>query len=425
MFSSFSFGFSKGSAESEGMKKPSEKPIVLVTVSGKDGPGITSSLMGILAQSKANILDIGQAVIHGLLSETILFELNPKDAADKTTIKDLLFKATEMGLKLEFQVIAQNDSILQERSEKSYRYAITLIGQTITAEALHEVTKTLARFHLNIDSIQRLSDKEFSCVEMLAHSTKALDRGEMKKELLAIALSLRVDIALQSEGLFRRSKRLVVMDMDSTLIQNEVIDELARQNHVYDEVAAITARAMNGDIDFDESLVERCKKLEGLSTKDIDTVFDLLKLTPGAEELILVLKKLGYKVALISGGFTCIAERLKTKLGIDYVYANKLEIKDGKVTGRVLPPIVNAQRKADLLDVIAQQEGIHSDQVVAIGDGANDLLMLEKAGLGIAFNAKPKVSEQADLALNQKNLRSIFYLLGISGRDLAEVLEVE
>ena len=207
--------------------------------------------------------------------------------------------------------------------------------------------------------------------------------------------------------------------MDSTLIQSEVIDELARFKGVYDQVAAITHEAMNGKMDYDESLRQRVRMLKGMPLSDLEKVFQKVELTPGATDLIGILKKLGYKIALISGGFTYVAEKLKQQLGIDFVYANSLEIRDQALTGNVIPPIVNAQRKADLLDVIAQQERIELDQVIAIGDGANDILMLEKAGLGIAFNAKPKVRERADLALSQKNLRSILYLLGLSERDLS------
>jgi phosphoserine phosphatase len=253
------------------------------------------------------------------------------------------------------------------------------------------------------------------------------DQGvvKMKKELLGIAKKLSVDIALQAEGLYRRAKRLIVFDMDSTLIQSEVIDELARHKGVYNEVAAITHAAMNGKMDFDESLKKRVAKLKGMSQADLLEVFQKVELTPGAEDLLRVLKKLGYKIGLISGGFSFVAERLKTKLGIDYVYANNLESKDGLLTGNVIPPIVNAQRKADLLDVIAQQEQVELDQVIAIGDGANDLPMLEKAGLGIAFNAKPTVREKADLSINQKNLKAVLYLLGLEERDLAVCFKTE
>jgi phosphoserine phosphatase len=214
---------------------------------------------------------------------------------------------------------------------------------------------------------------------------------------------------------------MVVFDMDSTLIQNEVIDEFARELGVFSEVSKITERAMRGELDFDESLKLRCEKLKGLTLQQIEAVGQRIQLTPGAEELIQVLRKLGYKTAVISGGFSIVADRLREKLGIDFSYANQLELSQGMATGKVLPPIVNAQRKADLLEVIAMKEGIVRDQIIAVGDGANDLLMLERAGLGVAFNAKPVVQAKASTAVNQKNLRIILYLLGLSGRDIRDI----
>ncbi len=402
--------------------------VVLVTVSGQDGPGITAQLTGVLSQGNVTILDIGQAVIHNLLSLSILFEINGTTSSsnpgdDKAAVKDLLFKATELGLKLDFRVLNGEYNPEGHFSTKAYRYAVTLIAKPISAQALHEVTAILAKYKVNIDIIERLSEGEFSCVEMIVSSSEEPDRTALKKELLLIAKKQGVDIALQAEGLFRRAKRMVVLDLDSTLIQAEVIDELAKEKGIYKEVSNITKDAMAGKMSFDESLRLRCEKLKGLTKADIEKVYQRLELTPGAQDLVIVLKTLGYKIALISGGFSCIADRIKEKLGLHYAYSNVLEFdKEGLTTGKVLPPILNAQRKADLLDVIAQQEYIHLDQVIAIGDGANDLLMLEKAGLGIAFNAKPVVRERADLAISQKNLRSILYLLGISGRDLAEIL---
>jgi phosphoserine phosphatase len=253
-------------------------------------------------------------------------------------------------------------------------------------------------------------------------SPNVLDVPELRKNLLTISKNHPVDVALQAEGLFRRAKRLVVLDMDSTLIQSEVIDELAREKGVFDQVSAITHQAMLGKMNFTESLRLRCQTLKGLQGPDLEKVYQRIQLMPGAENLIQILKKLGYKIAVISGGFTFVAERLKQRLGLDYAYANNLILKDGILTGEVLPPIIDAQRKADLLDVIAQQEKIVLDQVIAVGDGANDLLMLEKAGLGIAFNAKPVVREKADLAINQKNMKSILYLLGLSEREVSELL---
>ena len=395
---------------------------VLVTVSGPDAPGITSELTSVLALGDIQIVDIGQSVIMGLLSLSILFELS-EQSSQKLVIRDLNLKANALGLKLDSQIILPERLKHQEHlQKKDHHYVVTLLGDRISARALHKVATHFANHKLNIDQIERLSEEVFSAVELRVSSAEFQEKNVLKKDLLSIARECGIDVALQTEGLFRRTKRLVAFDMDSTLIQNEVIDELARQKGVYDEVARITRDAMGGRMDFDESLRRRVEKVQGLALSDLEEVFKRIKLTPGAEELILVLKKLGYRTALISGGFTFVAERLKAQLGIDYCHANTLEIADGKLTGKVIPPIINAQRKADLLTQICQTENIPLDQAVAVGDGANDLLMLEKAGLGIAFNAKPLVSERADLAVSQKNLRTILYLLGISGRDLAHAL---
>jgi phosphoserine phosphatase len=402
--------------------------MVLVTCSGKDTPGITSKLTGVLARHGLEILDIGQAVLHGWLSLSVLFQEKgggtqknqtpDPSPTEKAAIEDLKALAHTLQLKFEAQTLQDHAAA----SPPAYRYAVTLISSRVSAQALHAVTQVLAKHRVNINEIERLSESEFGCVELLLSSDAKLDRHALKTELLAAARAEGVDLALQAEGLYRRAKRLVAFDMDSTLIQSEIIDEFARKLGRYDEVAQITSEAMQGKIPFAQALSKRVACLQGLTQDQIDAVFNETELTPGAEDLIRVLKKLGYKIALISGGFSCIADRLKTRLGIDYAYANQLVLRDRKATGEVLPPIIDAQRKADLLEVIAQQEGIHLDQVIAVGDGANDLLMIEKAGLGIAFNAKPAVNARADLALNQRSLKSILYLLGISGRDVSEVL---
>ncbi len=394
---------------------------ILVTVSGHDTPGITAKLTGVLCQHPTIILDITQAVIHGLLSLSLLFECQ---GAHENLLQDLQREAGRLGLKMEHQILKNGHA--KTPTLPLHHYAVTLIADELTAQSIHRVARALAEWGMNITAIKRLSEADFSCAEMLASSPEKADR---RKELLALAREIGVDIALQEEGLYRRAKRLVVLDMDSTLIQSEVIDELAREKGAYEEVAKITREAMGGKLDYDTSLKLRCEKLKGLTMEDLHRVFSRVELTDGAKDLIRVLKKLGYKTALISGGFTFVAEKLKEKLGIDYAYANTLELEgsaSGKtVTGRVIPPIINAQRKADLLELIAQQEKIELDQVIAIGDGANDLLMLEKAGLGIAFNAKPAVREKADLALSRKNLRSILYLLGLSEKDVAEAIQSE
>jgi phosphoserine phosphatase len=399
--------------------------IVLMKLSGKDSPGIMAEITQVLARYPVTLLDIGQAVIQQLLSVSILFKADSTQCDLKKMSVDLQSKTNELGLKLEFESIDPDSFSVSSKNHPSRRlkhYALTLLADTISARALHEVTQVLTELKVNIDFIKRLSEGSFSCVEMGISSVEQLDESTLRKDLLLISKTFEVDVALQAEGIYRRAKRLVVLDMDSTLIQSEVIDELAREKGVYDQVSAITQRAMMGEMNFNESLTLRCQALKGLNTSDLERVYNRIQLTHGVEDLIQILKKLGYKIAVISGGFAFVAERLKKRLGLDYAYANILEIEKGILTGRVLTPIIDAQRKADLLDVIAQQEQIELEQVIAVGDGANDLLMLEKAGLGIAFNAKLIVREQADLALSQKNMKSILYLLGLSEREVSEVV---
>ncbi len=385
---------------------------ILATITGRDKPGITSAMTKILADSQVTIIDIGQAVIHELLSLSILFCLQEHGKKEKAVLKDLLFEANELGMKLDFQVLSESEIPQRHLGEKFTRYVVTILAERIGADALHAVTEIVSQHGFNIDTIQRLSEGEFACVEMIISSNQDLSKGNLKKDLLEISFRSQVDVALQEDGPFRRMKRLIAFDMDSTLIQNEIIDELARERGVFEQVSEITESAMQGKLDFQESLRQRVALLKGLTPEDLKNVAARIQITPGAKELTLMLKKLGYKIALISGGFTHFAERLRSELHLDYVYANELEMDKGVATGVVKAPIVDAQRKADLLEVIAQNERISLDQVIAVGDGANDLKMLEKAGLGIAFNAKAMVRERADLSYNQKNLRSIMHLLG-------------
>ncbi len=312
-------------------------------------------------------------------------------------------------------------------SSSIQRYALTLISAEIHPEPLSRVTQLLSRNLLNIDAIRRLSEPQGSgfnahCLEISLSSRRAFDLHLFRKQLFECAKELGIDLAFQPENLYRRLKRLVVLDMDSTLIQNEVIDELAKTHGVFAEVSQITAQAMQGRLDYDESLQQRCLKLKGLPAQALIDVVSQVQLTPGAQEMVQVLKRIGIKIALISGSFLPIAESFRKKLGLDHAYANQLEIENGRLTGRVIPPIVNAARKAKLLETIAAQEGISLQQAIAVGDGANDLLMLETAGLGVAFNAKPVVGERADLCIDTHDLRSILHLLGLTSAEIAEAL---
>jgi phosphoserine phosphatase len=390
---------------------------VLVTVTGPDRTGVTATLTGILAEQGAILHDIEQVVVQGQLTLCLLVGL-PRT---RDVLKELLFAAKELKMELDFQPVEGDPPVPARPAEVGRRYVITAIGPALGARHLHAIASTLAAEGANIEKISRLSEGTLASVELHVSLPHGRDSDALKRTLLTVATSAGFDVSLQRESLFRRSKRLVVMDMDSTLIRIEVIDELARAAGVVDRVSRITERAMQGEMDYDQSLRERVELLKGLDVKVLDRIAAELPLTEGAETLIRVLKRLGFKIAIISGGFSRAAEALKRRLGIDYAYSNNLEIVDGKLTGRVVGPIVNAQRKAELLETIAQAEGVLLDQVIAVGDGANDALMLERAGLGIAFHAKPKLRESADTSISASGLDAILYLLGISGRELHEI----
>ena len=391
---------------------------MLVTVTGPDRTGITATLTGILTKEGASLHDIEQVVVQGQLTLCLLVGV----PGTRDVLKELLFAAKELGMELDFKPVGGGSAPAASVARaEGRRYVITAIGPSLGAPHLHALASTLAAEGANIEKIGRLSEGTLASVEIHASLPPDRDSEVLKRTLLAVATSAGFDVSLQRESLYRRSKRLVVMDMDSTLIRIEVIDELARAAGVVDQVSKITERAMQGEMDYDQSLRQRVELLKGLDIKVLDRIAADLPLTEGAETLIRVLKRLGYSIAVISGGFSRAADALKRRLGIDYAYSNNLEIADGKLTGRVSGPIVNAQRKAELLETIAQAEGVLLDQVIAVGDGANDALMLERAGLGIAFHAKPKLRESADTSISASGLDAILYLLGISARELQEV----
>ncbi|WP_010665175.1 phosphoserine phosphatase SerB [Marinilabilia salmonicolor] len=402
-----------------------KREVILVNISGEDKPGLTSALTDILAQYNVNILDIGQAVIHQDLGLGILFEV-PEKSESSPILKDLLFKAYEIGLNVKFTPITEEQYIDWVGRQGKERYIITLLSPKLTAIQLAAVTKEIVDQDLNIDIISRLSGriplddaqgKVKSVVEFSVRGTPT-NIEKMKTRFIEIAGSSGVDIAFQEDNIYRRNRRLVCFDMDSTLIQAEVIDELARKAGVYDEVSAITESAMRGEIDFDESFRQRVALLEGLEESVMQEVAESLPLTEGAKRLFQVLKKYGYRTAILSGGFTYFGNYLKSKLNIDYVFANELEIKDGKLTGRHIGEIINGHKKAELLKLIAFKEDINLAQVIAVGDGSNDLPMLREAGLGIAFHAKPKVKASARHAISTIGLDAILYLLGFRDREI-------
>jgi phosphoserine phosphatase len=393
--------------------------IFLLNISGQDKPGLTSSLTGVLSNYKAKILDIGQANIHDTLSLGILFQIKSgKKLA--SVLKDLLFKSHELGVKAKFSPISLDDYESWVNQQGKNRYIITLLGEKLSANQLSEVTKIISDRQLNIDAIKRLTGRT-SLVNkddyprasiQLSIRGRIKDKSEFTSKLLEISKTLDLDIAFQEDNMYRRNRRLVCFDMDSTLIQTEVIDELAELAGVGEEVRAITESAMQGELDFNESFKQRMKLLKGLDESVLQQVAVNLPITQGARRLIETLKKYGYKTAILSGGFTYFGNYLQNELGIDYVYANQLEIINGKLTGNYLGDIVDGTKKAEYLKEIAQKENIHINQTIAVGDGANDLPMLNLAGLGIAFHAKPKVKDEAQSAISSIGLDGVLYLLG-------------
>ncbi len=411
-------------ADRRALKAEIVKEIILINISGDDKPGVTTSITEILANYHCNVLDIGQAVIHDTLSLGILAEV-PAESESSPVLKDLLFCVHEMDMHVRFMPISEDSYRKWVAGQGKPRHIITLLARKVTANHIARVTAIVARYQLNIDSISRLSGRiplgppvepSKSCVELSVRGELA-DKAQVRRDFLELSQELDVDIAYQDDNVFRRNRRLVAFDMDSTLIEAEVIDQLAIRAGVGDQVAAITERAMCGEMDFTESFRRRVALLKGLDEAVLEKVADELPITEGAEKLISTLKKLGYKTAILSGGFNYFGRRLQRKLGIDYVYANELQIIDGQVTGEVVGQVVDGQRKAVLLKELAKTEGISLEQVIAVGDGANDLPMLSIAGLGIAFRAKPVVKESAKHAISTLGLDGILYLIGYSDRE--------
>ena len=393
--------------------------LILIHISGYDRPGVTSALTAILAKYDAQILDIGQADIHHFLSLGILFKTDSEVSGD--IMKDLLFKAYELNVKIRFTPVTVEAYDEWVSMQGKDRWIITILGRQLTARHIALVTDEVARQGLNIDGIQRLTgrmplnedEKPLSkaCVEFSVRGTPA-DRSAMQDRFMRIAAAEGFDISLQEDNVFRRCRRLVCFDMDSTLIETEVIDELADRAGVGAQVRAITESAMRGEIDFCESFTRRVALLKGLDVSVMQEIAESLPITEGVGRMMEVLKRTGYKTAILSGGFTYFGNYLKQKFNIDYVYANELEIADGKLTGRYLGDIVDGKRKAELLKIIAQVENINIAQTIAVGDGANDLPMLATAGLGIAFHAKPKVKANASQSISTIGLDGVLYLLG-------------
>ena len=408
-------------------QKETNKEQILIRITGQDRPGLTASVMELLAKYDAQILDIGQADIHSTLSLGILIRIGELNAGQ--VMKELLFKATELNVNIGFAPITLDEYEDWVSLQGKNRFILTLIGRRLEAKQIEAATMVIANQGLNIDSILRLTGRMSvknpcknvrACIEFSLRGTPK-DRQQMQAELMQLSTEMEIDFSLQCDDMYRRMRRLICFDMDSTLIQTECIDELAERAGVGDKVKEITERAMRGEIDFKESFTERVALLKGLDVSVMQEIAENLPITEGADRLMSILKRCGYKIAILSGGFTYFGEYLQRRYGIDYVYANELEVgEDGKLTGRYVGEIVDGHRKAELLKLIAQVEKVNLAQTIAVGDGANDLPMLSEAGLGIAFHAKPRVVANARQSINTIGLDGVLYFLGFKDSYLGD-----
>ena len=400
--------------------------LILIRITGLDRPGLTASFTEILSAYDVTILDIGQADIHSTLSLGILFKSHKSDSGN--IMKELLFKASDIGVNIQFAPVSVEEYEEWVNMQGKDRHILTLLGRKLSAKQIAAVTRVLAEQGLNIDAIKRLTGRQpldedkasvRACIELSVRGTPR-DREEMQREMMRLSSKLEMDFSFQRDNMYRRMRRLICFDMDSILIQTECIDELAERAGVGEQVRAITESAMRGEIDFKESFAKRVALLKGLDESVMKDIAENMPITEGVERLMFVLKRYGYKIAILSGGFTYFGEYLQKKFGIDYVYANELEIIDGKLTGRYLGDVVDGKRKAELLRLIAQVEKVDIAQTIAVGDGANDLPMLSLAGLGIAFHAKPKVVANAKQSINTIGLDGVLYFLGFKDSYLEE-----
>ena len=400
---------------------------ILIRITGQDRPGLTAAVMGILARYNARILDIGQADIHSTLSLGILIRID--DMHSGQVMKELLFKAEELNVNIGFAPISDDEYESWVDHQGKNRYILTVIGRSLSAKQIAAATKIIAEQGLNIDFIRRMTGRMSikhpernvrACIEFSLRGTPK-DRELMQSKLMHLASEQEIDFSFQRDDMYRRMRRLICFDMDSTLIQTECIDELAARAGVGDKVKAITERAMRGEINCKESFTERVALLKGLDVSVMQDIAEHMPITEGADRLMSVLKRCGYKIAILSGGFTFFGEQLRRRYGIDYVYANELEIdENGKLTGRYVGDIVDGKRKAELLKLIAQVEQVNLAQTIAVGDGANDLPMIAEAGLGIAFHAKPRVKATAQQSINNIGLDGVLYFLGFKDSYLGE-----
>ena len=407
-----------------------EREFILINIIGFDKPGVTSAVTEVLGKYGAYVQDIGQSNLHHQLNLSILIRVDDPSTSGEM-IKEVLFCCSRLEMIVRFTPLSEEEYAAWVGRQEQERYVVTMLAREINARHIARVTELVAKRQLNIDNILRLSDrpnmdtpveKRHACMEFSLRGNLP-DHEVLQRELIEVSREEGIDISFQRDDIFRRNRRLICLDLDSTIIQTEVIDELAMHAGVGDQVKAITLSAMRGEIDFKESFSRRVALLKGLDASVRQEIIDHLPITEGADRLFSILKKCGFKIAILSGGFMFVGRYLQERFGVDYVYANELEVEDGKFTGRYIGDVVDATRKAELLSLIAQVEHIDLAQVIAVGDGANDLKMLGKAGLGIAFHAKPKVQENARQAISTVGLDGILYFLGFKDAFLKETHE--
>ena len=389
-----------------------KKDFVMVTVSGPDQPGITAAFSKILVDNQVEIVDIEQASLQDFLGLSFLLDMSGAKQSKDGVLKDLLFEASRLRLTLNFRLFSEKE--MKARNNKKI-FVLTYFGDT---RALAEISNILAEENANIEMISNLTSHCASCVELTINVNRVKNLGHLKERVFAKSRELNIDLALQKMEAYRKNKRLVFFDMDSTLVDMEIIDEMAQRAGVFKEVSRITEKARRGDVDFEEALTQRVALLKGLTVEELEKIRNEMKLSEGAEDLVEILKRLGYKLGLVSGGFDYFSDHLKGRLGLDFAFANQLEIKNGALTGKVSGSIVDNTFKAKIVNMVASREGVLLDQTVAIGDGANDVLMLGQAGLGIAYNAKEKLERAANMSLGRARLKNILYILGISEEEM-------
>ena len=393
-----------------------DKNLLMVNVSGQDRPGITANLTRVLMEHNVEVVDIEQASLQDLLGLYFLLDLSNATDSKDSVIKDLLFEASKLNLTLNFRLFAPNEVLaLNQRN----LYVLTHFGGT---QALAELSKILGNENVNIEMISSLAHHDAMSVEMILNVNSASSLSRVKQQIMIKSRELNIDLALQKMEAYRKNKRLIFFDMDSTLVDMEIIDEMARRAGVYREVSRITEKAMRGDFDFEESLIQRVALLKGLTVAELNEIRNNIRLSQGVEEMTTTLKWLGFKLGVVTGGSDYFSDYLKEKLGFDFAFANSFEIKNGALTGRIIGNIIDAAQKARIVNQTSREQGILLDQTVVVGDGANDALMLGQAGLGIAYNAKKGIDHAANVSLGRSRLKNILYLLGITEEDIKQAL---